>query len=69
MKLKLKTIGNFCVTKKYLRFYLAVTKILLTFVTVKAMRGNSLIRVRRISSPELIKLRWAYFYAHITASL
>ena len=33
---------------------MAVTKLLLTFVTVKTMRGNSLIRVRRISSPELI---------------
>lgn len=37
--------------KKYLRFYLAVTKILLTFVTVKTMRGDSLIRVRRNFKP------------------
>lgn len=46
MKLKLKTNGNFCVTKKYLRFYLAVTKILLTFVTAKYRENNSQTRVR-----------------------
>nr|DAU44601.1 MAG TPA: hypothetical protein [Caudoviricetes sp.] len=35
MKLKLKTNGNFCVTLKYLRFYLAVTRIVPIFAIVK----------------------------------
>ena len=35
MKLKLKTNGIFCVAKKYLRFYLAVTRIVPIFATVK----------------------------------
>ena len=59
----------FASRKKYLRFYLAVTKILLIFVTVKTKRRNTQQKGEKISSPELIKLRWAIFYAHITASL
>nr|DAS84665.1 MAG TPA: hypothetical protein [Caudoviricetes sp.] len=52
-----------------MRFLLAVTKRLLTFVTVKTKRRNTQQKGEKISSPELIKLRWAIFYAHITASL
>lgn len=31
----------------------------------QTMCSNTQIRARRNSSPELIKFRWAYFYAHI----
>lgn len=59
----------FALRKKYLRFYLAVTKILLTFVTVKTKRRYTQQKGEKISSPELIKLRWAYFYAHTCSFL
>ena len=36
----------FVLRKKYLRFYLAVTKRLLTFVTAKYRENNSQTRVR-----------------------
>lgn len=50
--------------KKYLRFYLAVTKRLLIFATVKT--ENIVLKQGRDDiKPRNLLLRWAYFYAHI----
>lgn len=50
--------------KKYLCFYLAVTKRLLIFATVKT--ENIVLKQGRDDiKPRNLLLRWAYFYAHI----
>lgn len=58
-----------CPTQKYLRFRLAVSKIVPIFATVKQRVAIRNRRVRVTSSPELIRFRWAYFYAHVAALL